>query len=147
MIIQPNHLLFDLIEIVEQGITEIVLKNDRRFYVLESPSEVKKVIYYYALKQRDTKSAYFTEFYKITSRGKKYKIQVIKGAFDLNEIDYVTTEKLDGNDFKQLIDYIQTNDEICASTLMSDACMENIMIQNKVVNLSKVSRYIYEHCN
>lgn len=145
MKIEPKHALFNLIDYIERGVTEIVLKNDQRFYVLEPVHEVKKVIYYYKLKDKDPSSAYFTRFWHWDDGKKNYSFDLIRGKFNLNDIDYVTTEPLTKEDLNELVTYTKQHHEICPKHLMSEDCMTSIMIDSEVTTLAKISRFLYSY--
>jgi hypothetical protein len=147
MLIEPKHALFNLIDYVEKGVTEIVTKDDRHFYVLEPVQEVKKIIYYYKIKNKNTTKAYFTRFWYWDNGQKNYSYDLIKGAFNLDDIDYVTTEPITKTDLNSLLKYISKHHTICPKRLMSEECMQSIMINNEITTLAKISRFLYSYIN
>lgn len=147
MKIEPKHALFNLINYIEHGITEIVLKNERRYYVLEDTNTVKKILYYYNLKGKDKSQAYFTRFWKWDNAKKKYTFDIIQGLFDLDDIDYVTTENLTKEDLEALIEYTARHCKIKKENLLSEDLMKNIMIDNNILTMGKISRFIYSYVN
>jgi len=136
-LLDTDSIKFDLARYYLDGFTEIVMKDQTRFYVYESPDTVRNIIVHYTVKNKDFKESYFNEAYTYEDGQKVYSHDLLVGVIDLNEIHYVTTEPICQTDINYLKKYLRLPSELNFNNIR-----KNMMVKQDVFNLKTLLKEI-----
>jgi len=135
--LSKDDLKFRLPRFFLDGFTEIVMITGEKFYVMESPDDVRNVIIHYTLKNKDFSKSWFNRVYTFDNGDKVYNHEVIVGEIDLDKIYYITTEPLCDADKLFLKEYLSLPEKLNLQKIRN-----NMMVNKDVLNLKSLLKDI-----